>query len=298
MDLRPDVFWQKEVIQSNETQVILVWRNANLWNIKDPAKPEGVLLSLDAELLALSQQILWVGEDENKKAIMGLDISHLEEKDLPNFGESIEFINPLEMPQLLSTDIAPLVAYVRGIMHWHQQNVFCGKCGTKTMSHHFGHIRKCKSESCQRTVYPKIEPAVIVLLEHKEEGEKEPLCLLARHARLPQYWTTLAGFVEVGEQLEETVQREIYEEVGIKVTQIEYHDSQPWTFPSSLMLGFKAQAISKEINIDNDEIEEAKWFTAEELQTGITSGEIQIPGNFSIAHQMIQDWLKENYHAK
>lgn len=160
---------------------------------------------------------------------------------------------------------------------WHSDNQFCGRCG--------GPMRLAPGERAMRCdidgflAYPRISPAVIVLVE-RDDGR----VLLGRSGRwdTPMY-STLAGFVEAGETLEETVHREIREEVGVEVCDVRYFGSQPWPFPNSLMLGFTARWASGEIDIDNDEIVDAQWFGPDDLP--------EIPPKLSIARQLIDDWL-------
>lgn len=164
------------------------------------------------------------------------------------------------------------------IAEWHRTHRFCGRCGTPTEEAPGERARKCPS--CGMLAFPRLAPAVITLIERGDE------VLLARGRTFganPMY-STLAGFVEPGENLEECVAREIREEVGVQVTNIRYMGSQPWPFPHSLMIGFHATWSGGEIEIDPNEIVDAKWFKANALPN--------IPGRMSIARRLIDAWLE------
>lgn len=175
----------------------------------------------------------------------------------------------------------PLFAVAMKALHlleWDKTTRYCGGCGSRMAPAEETNARKCPN--CGLLVFPRISPAVIVLVER--DGQ----VLLARATRFPtKFYSVLAGFVEPGETLEETVHREIEEEVGIKVKDIRYFGSQPWPFPDSLMIGFTAKYASGEIRIDKTEIAEAGWFSPDKLPA--------IPGKMSIARQLI-DWFLEN----
>lgn len=164
------------------------------------------------------------------------------------------------------------------VVEWATTHRYCGRCGTPTERLPDERCMKCPS--CGLLAYPRIAPAVIVLVRRGEEA------LLARGARFPlPFFSTLAGFVEIGETLEQTVAREIREEVGIEVEDARYFGSQPWPFPHSLMVGFTARWASGEIRCDPSEIVEAAWYRRDALPP--------IPPRLSIARRLIDAWLQE-----
>jgi NAD+ diphosphatase len=166
------------------------------------------------------------------------------------------------------------------IVQWDRTHQFCGRCGTATHHHAKDRARECLN--CGLLAYPRLSPAVIVLVE------KDESILLAHGTQFPQrFFSTLAGFVEAGESLEDTVHREIREEVGIEVSDVSYFNSQPWPFPNSLMLGFTAKWVSGDLVIQEDEIVEAGWFTADDLPPCPIGG-------MSIAGWLVKDWLTRN----
>jgi NAD+ diphosphatase len=164
-------------------------------------------------------------------------------------------------------------------------------CGGPTEPRDAGHARACRDPDCAVTVFPRNDPAVIVLVA---DGDR---CLLGRSGRFPEgMHSVLAGFVEAGESMEATVRREIREEAGIEVTDIRYHSSQPWPFPQSLMVGFFARAATRTIDIDGDELVSADWYDRGyllSLDRDARPGEapFTLPPRHSIARRLIEDWL-------
>jgi NAD+ diphosphatase len=186
---------------------------------------------------------------------------------------------------LLPAGEAGLLAYARGLAHWHRGHRFCGWCGGATVASQGGHARHCPG--CGRDSFPRTDPAVIVLVTH---GDR---CLLGRSPRFPPgMYSTLAGFVEPGESLEDTLRREVFEEVGVKIGGFVYRASQPWPFPQSLMLGFRATALRTELAIDRDEIEDAGWFDRAQL-TDESRRPVRLPNPDSIARFLLEEWLAE-----
>jgi NAD+ diphosphatase len=186
---------------------------------------------------------------------------------------------------LLSRAEAGIAAYARAMAHWHRQHRHCGACGSLSEVVQGGHARRCPS--CGGQSFPRTDPAVIVLVTH---GER---CLLARSPRFPPgMFSTLAGFVEPGESLEETLKREVLEEVGIEIDEPVYRASQPWPFPQSLMLGFRAHARTTRLVLDPEEIEDGRWFARAEL---VDEGKrpVRLPNRDSIARFLIEEWLAE-----
>lgn len=188
------------------------------------------------------------------------------------------------------------LGYGRAISHWSLHHQFCGLCGHKTEILDGGHRRRCTNTSCQKDHFPRTDPAVIMLIEHEcEDGQKR--CLLAQHQRHDdKVVSTLAGFVDPGETLEQAVAREAHEEAGIVVNEIDYVTTQPWPFPGSLMIGFIAKAESTTLILDEDELVSAQWFTANEIRAfdnwGDISENFRIPREGSIARYLIESWLE------
>lgn len=190
----------------------------------------------------------------------------------------------------LPLEEAGWLAYARALAFWHGRHRFCGVCGGPTVSTQGGHVRRC--QLCDAQHFPRSDPAVIVLIthDHPVHGER---CLLARSTRFPAgLYSTLAGFVEPGESLEDTVRREVFEESGVEVVDLHYRSSQPWPFPASLMLGFRATAASDALEIDPEELVDAGWFTRAQL-IDPERRPVRLPNRDSIARHLVEDWLYE-----
>lgn len=200
----------------------------------------------------------------------------------PQIGEQLlEFTDLRLIAGELPADEAGLLAYARAMIHWRETHRFCGRCGAPTVASDGGHVLLCSNEACRSQQFPRIDPAIIVLIT---DGER---ALLGRQASWPPgRYSTIAGFVEPGESLEDAVAREVREETGVIVDAVDYHSSQPWPFPSSLMLGFTAHASTTEIERMDDELEDARWWTREE----IAHGAVALPITHSISFQLVEDW--------
>jgi len=177
---------------------------------------------------------------------------------------------------------ASIFAQARALLYWQERNRFCGACGNAVSLVRGGFMAKC--EACGSEHYPRTDSAVIMAVS---DGER---LLLGRQASWPENrWSVLAGFLEPGESLEQTVMREVWEEAGVHVDRAEYAASQPWPFPASLMLGFHAYAKPQTATA-GDELEQAQWFSAEQLRDGIASGQLGISPRLSISRWLIEDW--------
>ncbi len=192
------------------------------------------------------------------------------------------FQNLRSVLSLLDYRDTQILTLARFMSYWHRRNRYCGKCGGKTKRSEGGHVRICQNDGCGERYFPSMDPAVIVLVS---SGHR---CLLGRKREWPEgMYSTLAGFVEPGETAEEAVIREIREEAGITVDQVEYQHSQSWLFPGSLMLGFNARAQQDTIIVDNHELEDARWFTRKEIE----SSPNLLPTRVSISYKLIMEWF-------
>jgi len=180
-----------------------------------------------------------------------------------------------------------ILGQARSLLAWHERHTRCSVCGSPTRSTKGGYQRTCESEECKAEHFPRTDPVVIMLVL---DGDR---CLLGRQPRFPAgFYSSLAGFVEPGESIEEAVAREVFEEAGIRVGRVRYVASQPWPFPSSLMIGCFAEAISTEIQIDATELEDAKWFTKEEVRAALAGdGPFKPSPPFAIAHNLLLAWV-------
>jgi len=265
---------------------------------EDAGAPEAVHIprSEITDLIEQFEHLVFLGLDQ-QGPLFALDVStHHDDHLRPYFGEN-EFIDLRDVAWKLDAQQAAQLAYARGLVFWNRNHRYCGLCGAPTASENGGHMRRCTSAQCGRMHFPRTDPAVIMLVEDVSDPD-QPRCLLARNSRFPnRMMSTLAGFVDPLESLEETVAREVFEECGVHVDNIEYQASQPWPFPSSIMLGFRAQATSLEIVVDGVEIDEAHWFSAEQLRTfgewGDDGASFCLPRRDSIARFLVESWVSE-----
>lgn len=189
------------------------------------------------------------------------------------------------MASLLPADHATILATARGMLQWHATHRFCPACGGPLRPTRGGWVLHC--EACGREQFPRTDAAVIMLITR---GDK---ALLGQSHRFPpdsNFYSTLAGFVEPGEALEDAVRREVFEETGVRVGAVAYHSSQPWPFPASLMLGYYGEGLSENIALQESEMRDAKWFTAADIENRHALG-FSLPPADSIARALIDDWL-------
>lgn len=278
------------LLAQGEGLILPVWRSRNLFQLN--GEEAQISMISHRELSFDPEELIFLGHYESKP-LFTIDYSPIELDEIDWMRPDYRFEEVRKLITSINKDEASLLAYARGMLTWHRNHLFCGACGNPTVSQSNGHERKCISDTCGKVNYPRVDPAVIVLIEKDFDGT--PKCLLGRSQRYPEgMYSTLAGFVEPGESLEMTVKREMMEEVGLEVTNIRYQASQPWPFPTSLMLGFFATAITEEINLDTDEVEEARWFTRQELKELSAEGKIHLSRYDSIAHFLITSWMNQD----
>jgi NAD+ diphosphatase len=195
-----------------------------------------------------------------------------------------------EVGLLLSDRDAGLMTHTVALEYWHRSHRFCSRCGHATEVAAAGHVRRCAQ--CGTEHYPRTDAAVIMSVIDPDDR----LLLGRQSAWDANRYSVLAGFVEPGESLENAVAREVREEAGLTVTQVEYLGSQPWPFPCSLMLGFRAHVDDPErVRADGDELQEVRWFSRAELAAAIESGDVVPSGRISIARKLIENWLGEEW---
>ena len=262
-----------------------VWRSRSLVRGMDANAPEAVFLVGDAAAHLRGADASWafLGLHEGRP-VFAVDVSHHEDP-LPLLPETLGTLLDIRTTAgLLPRDDAAMLAHARGLMHWRGRHRFCGVCGGPCIPRSAGNAMACTV--CDTQHFPRTDPAVIMLVTNGGEA------LLGHSQRFPNstMYSTLAGFVEPGESLEEAVAREVFEEAGVRVGEVYYHSSQPWPFPASIMLGFHAQALTTEITIDPGELRDARWFSADEMRHCADHG-FQLPRADSIARRLIEDWL-------
>ena len=276
---RHDEAWLGAALADPGTRFVPVrgGKSSYLWN---GGEPQALLLDTRtaAPLLGMAYCRVLLGEVGGHACFaLGLE----EDAELP----PAEHDDLRGVSALLSADELALLGYARAMVHWHRQHRFCGHCGAPTASLHGGHERACTV--CATQVFPRLDPAIIVLVT---DGAR---CLLGRQAAWPQgRYSTIAGFVEHGETVEAAVVREVHEETDVRVHHPRYVSSQPWPYPGSLMLGFRAEAKTTGIRCNDGEMEHAAWFTRDDIANSVDSG-LMMPPTRSISYRLIKGWYEE-----
>ncbi len=202
-------------------------------------------------------------------------------------GSAGEFLDLRSAGASLPAFDAGLFAYARGLALWQQRTRFCTACAAPLRFESAGHRARCTNPQCAIDHFPRTDPAIIVIVSH---GER---CLLGRGPKWPaRRYSTLAGFVEPGETLEDAVRREVLEESGVRVGDCTYHSSQPWPFPASIMLGFTAEAEDPHICL-GPELAEANWFSVDDIVGGVKSGQLALSSPLSVSYRLIEHWMRQ-----
>ncbi|OCT98552.1 NAD-capped RNA hydrolase NUDT12 isoform X1 [Xenopus laevis] len=239
------------------------------------------------------------GEDDGLVAWFGLNSNNGSSEPFEKKLQGCYFLRPPKTAFLqLSPKEAGILAQARSVLAWHNRYKFCPTCGSATIIEEGGYKRTCLKSGCpslqgiHNTSYPRVDPVVIMLVIHPDGSH----CLLGRKKRFPVgMFSCLAGFIEPGETIEDAVRREVEEESGVKVGHVQYVSCQPWPMPSSLMIGCLAVAISTEIKVDKVEMEDARWFTREQVVDAVIKGNhhaLTVPPRQAIAHQLIKHWIE------
>ncbi|XP_013048881.1 NAD-capped RNA hydrolase NUDT12 [Anser cygnoides] len=262
----------------------------------------GVELKFNKNFMAArNEKVVEEEEDDGLVAWFALSIDPTSAEKFKEKHEDCYFLHP-PMPALLqlTEKEAGVVAQARSVLAWHSRYRFCPTCGSATKIEEGGYKKTCLKEGCpslqgvHNTSYPRVDPVVIMQVIHPDGNH----CLLGRQKRFPPgMFTCLAGFVEPGETIEDAVRREVEEEAGVKVGHVQYVSCQPWPMPSSLMIGCLAVAVSTEIRVDKNEIEDAHWFTREQVVEVLIKGNQRsffVPPSRAIAHQLIKHWIGMN----
>lgn len=276
---REDAAWFEAARRDAATRYVVVRGTAHLV-VHEPAPHVVFLDGGDPRIARIEErQAVLLGWFEGARCVLVEDeAGEVDPAEIP--GARYEELRPLsaELPERE----AGLLAYARALSIWRAQHRYCGSCGAPTRPARAGHVLECSNQACGRELFPRIDPAIIVLVT---DGER---ALLGRQASWPaRRYSTIAGFVEPGESVEDAVAREVMEETGIEVRDVAYQSSQPWPFPSSLMLGFHATAASRVINRLDSELEDAQWFT----RADIAGGHPLVGARTSISWRLIEAWF-------
>jgi len=257
----------------------------------------------DSYLLRDSEGLRWLSDAERREWFTDVPASLLGiAEGCPHFLLALDGTHPVEALEerlaarriglreaglRLPAAEAGLFAYAKGLAHWQRETRFCNGCGAPLRRVASGHRMQCTEATCGRLHFPRTDAAIITVVEH------DGACLLGRQASWPKgRWSALAGFVEPGESLEDAVRREVAEEAGVRVGDVHYHSSQPWPLPASLMVGFIASALDPAIDLRDGELEDARWFTPDQIVAGLADGSFATPTRLSVSYQLLAHWLR------
>lgn len=279
---REDAAWVDAALNHPASRFAVFWQGKTLVSGLEAKAPQAALaarpeVSAPAIFLGLQHGI----------PIFTIDISAIEN---PHEALSLPDAPFTDMRQITGTlhpDDATILATARAMLHWHAKNKFCSVCGAANTPVRGGYVLQCSQ--CGTEHFPRTDPAVIMLVAREDK------ILLGQSLKFPierNLYSTLAGFVEPGESLEDAVRREVLEEVGVRVGTVRYHSSQPWPFPASLMLGYYALALTEEITLETAEMRDARWFTRTDIANRAALG-FNLPPHDSIARRLIDDWLAQ-----
>ena len=282
---RRDPSWLRDAGQDARSRFLPYWKLRVL-----------VREGSDLQLAWLNRDELPAGELDPPPVFLGLhdghphfavDVSSLDEAELA--GPDLRFEDARAAAMALPTEQSGIVAQSRSQVDWHRRHRFCSVCGEPTEQERGGHVRKCGA--CEAEHFPRTDPVAIMLIVDAERD----CCLLGQSigplVRTGMY-SALAGFIDQGESIEEAVRREVGEEAGIQVGRVRYHSSQPWPFPSSLMIGCHGEALSTRIDMDTTEMHDVRWFTRDEIRRALAHEHptLKVPGPIAIAHHLIKSW--------
>lgn len=270
----------------SSSRAYVIYRNSLV--MKKDGDAQRALLTIDEALkFGANPGTVFLGLRDGD-AVFGMGIgAPAVEKLLTRDDVVVSELRGMAMQGMVPPEQLSAVAQAKSLVSWHQRHGFCANCGTKSSMAEGGWKRVCPS--CKTEHFPRTDPVVIMLVE---KGDK---CLLGRQKQFaPGMYSCLAGFVEAAETIEDAVKREIFEEAGIRCTDVTYYMTQPWPYPSSLMIGCSARAISDEITVDKMELEDARWFDRDEAMLmwkrehpdGLAG-----PHPFAIAHHLLGRWL-------
>jgi NAD+ diphosphatase len=276
---REDVEWARAALEDPQTLYLLGSGTRHL--VYTQPQPRIAFLGRDMAAAADHSRLVLLGWFRERRCVL---VEAGDEPPVP-LPDQASFEELRGLAPLLAGEEAGLLAYARALSIWRSRQRYCGACGAPTVPRRAGHSMRCSKEGCEQEFFPRLDPAIIVLIT---DGER---ALLGRQAAWPPgRYSTIAGFVEPGESLEDAVAREVMEETGVAVTAARYDSSQPWPFPASIMIGFRAWARPRSPVRVSGELEDARWFTREQIRAG---GSDLLPYVHSISRRLIVEWLEE-----
>lgn len=287
VELRDDAQWVTRTLANPDTRLVPLWRSRSLLERIDDGQ---IAIYLSPGQLAEPDRIqppTLLGND-GVREYFAVSVTDSQKDSILEQFPRARFADLRRASIYMAAKHAGILAYAKAMHYWQHRHAFCGVCGNPNLLRSAGHRMVCSNEECSRESFPRIDPAIIVLVTNKDA------CLLGRNAKWPpKQFSTLAGFVEPGESLEDAVVREVFEEVQVQLQDIRYVSSQPWPFPASAMCGFYAEAIDRSFGT-SDEVEEARWFTVNSLTQAVLKDEVRLSPPVSIAFRLLADWFRNN----
>lgn len=282
---RREAAWLEEACARADARVALFHKLNPFVFDEDGVRTPGWLGGHARVLCGPGASVLFLGVDQSGAPHFAAEVPDGADMDEFPLAAMGAFEDMRAAAMLLPAPDAAILGCAKAILDWHRRHAFCAQCGAPSQRVEGGWKRLCAS--CGAEHFPRVDPVVIMLATF---GDK---CLLGRQARFPRgMYSALAGFVEPGESIEEAVARETLEEAGLTVRAVRYHSTQPWPFPSSLMIGCLAEVAGDRETIDHEELESARWFTREEARLLVAGKHCEAfaPPPFAIAHQLLKTW--------
>jgi len=286
VEYRDDAEWVSRASNSTAARFVPMWRSRSLIEANEQGQIAVYLRPGELDDLDSIQPPTLLGTD-GKRYFFAVSINDRQRETMMRSHPEADFLDLRRASVDMDAKHAGILAYAKALHYWQHRHGFCGVCGHPNLLRSSGHKMVCSNEECARQSFPRIDPAIIVLVTH------ESACLLGRNPNWPgNRFSTLAGFVEPGESLEDAVVREVFEEARVRLKAIHYVSSQPWPFPASSMCGFYAEAESRDC-LASDEVAELRWFTSDQLTAAVSDGSVLLSAPVSIAFRLLADWYKQ-----